>query len=69
MVGVDKYLTGPNIQPQEKTFLTDPTRKGLVRAYNVYIQYNPQINPNPGEEFTLFIKATKDQVKIIGFGQ
>jgi hypothetical protein len=67
MVSVDKYLQGPNIQQQEKTFLTE--RKGSVRAYSVYIQYNPQINPNPGEEFTLFIKTTKDQVKIIGFGQ
>jgi HEAT repeat protein len=67
MVSIDKYLTGPNIQPQEKAFLEK--RKDSLRAYNVYIQYNPQFNPGPGEEFTLFIKASKDQVKIIGFGQ
>jgi hypothetical protein len=69
MVSIDKYLQGQNIQPPEPKFLNDPARKGSVRAYNVYIMYNPLINPNPGEEFTLYIKVTKDQVKIIGFGQ
>jgi hypothetical protein len=69
MTSVDKYLSGPNIQPQEKPFLTSPENAGKVRCYNVFISNNPQINPNPGEEFTLFLKVTKDQVKIIGFGQ
>jgi hypothetical protein len=70
MVGMDTYLTkGQNIQPNEKGFLQDAKKKGDVRLFNVYIQYNPQFNPGQGEEFTLFLRTTGDQVKIIGFGQ
>jgi HEAT repeats len=71
-VSRDKYLQTPanNVQPNEKTFLEEAGKTGQVRLYNVYIAYNPQINPNPGEEFTLYIKVSKDgQMKIIGFGQ
>jgi hypothetical protein len=71
MLNLDKYLQGPNIQENERTFVTKNAKfkKSDVRAYNVYIAYNPQINPNPGEEFTLFVRISGDQVKIIGFGQ
>jgi hypothetical protein len=71
MLNLDKYLQGPNIQDNERNFVNKNPKfkKSDVRAYNVYIAYNPLINPNPGEEFTLFVRTSGDQAKIIGFGQ
>ena len=74
MITVDNYLKGANVQQQEKNFLTQNVpnpkfQKKDVRLFNVYIPNNPQFNPNPGEEFTLYIRTTGDQLKIIGFGQ
>jgi hypothetical protein len=30
---------------------------------------NPNINPNPGEECTLYVRVSGDQPKLVGFGQ
>ncbi len=55
------------VPPQEKKFVTD--LKKDVRAFNVYFMNNPNINPNPGEECTLYVRVSGDQPKLIGFGQ
>jgi hypothetical protein len=55
------------VPANEKKFVTD--LKKDVRAFNVYFMNNPNINPNPGEECTLYVRVSGDQAKLVGFGQ
>ncbi len=61
-VNVAKYKEAPHLlQPQEKEFLERFKKAGELRFFNVLVPNNPQINPNPGEEYTFTLRSVGEQ--------